>query len=217
MDGVKIQTPTLSVVTLVNDGKKPLPTADFEAPLELRVLEGSSIVRAEVTSTQPKDVEAKITWEKSVVRFVPVLLNPDETITISVLTEGARPAFSPRARVNGVSSVEFIDSTKKAPAWQRSALLLVAAILLFAASDIADASFWGGPKVLYVRNRAALLTKVVCGLGGIVCVIFFAQVAEIGGMWEMLLSLLGTMIVGVAVGTTLNFGAKSAAKSENAP
>ena len=217
MDGIKIQSPTLSVVTLVNDGKKPLPTADFEAPLELRVLEGSSVVRAEVTSTHPKDVEAKITWDKKVVRFTPVLLNPDETITVSILSEGAKPTFSPRARVIGVSSVEFIDSTKKAPVWQRAGIFLVAAVLLFAASDIADVNYWGGPRIIYVRKRAALVLKTVCGLAGLAAYLVFTQIADIGGLLAMVFSLTGTILSGAAIGTALNFGAKPPAGVNGAP
>ncbi|NJA05269.1 hypothetical protein HC024_05925 [Methylococcaceae bacterium WWC4] len=212
MDGIKIQSPVLSVVTLVNDGKKPLPTTDFESPLQLRVLEGSSIVRAEVTSTYPKDIEAKITWDKTAVSFKPVLLNPEETITISILSEGKQPDFSPRARVIGISSVEFVDSTKKGPAWQRSAMFLVTAIFLFAASDIADVNYVGGPKIVYVRKRAALLLKIVCTLAGMGAFFIFTQIADLNGLWTVITSLTGTILTGIAIGTALNFGAKNIAE-----
>lgn len=214
MDGIQIKSPTLSVVTLVNDGKKPLPTADFETPLELRILEGSTVVRAEVTSTRPKDMEAKITWDKKMVRFTPVLLNPDETITVSILSEGAKPTFSPRARIIGVSSVDFVDSTKRAPVWQRAGMFLVAAVLLFAASDVADVSYWGGPRLVYVRKRAALLLKTVCGIAGLAAYLVFTQIADIGGLLAMVASLTGTILVGTVIATALNFGAKPPAGAD---
>lgn len=214
VDGVKIKSPTLSVVTLVNNGKKPLPAVDFEAPLELRVLDNSSIVRAEVTSTQPKDIEAKITWNKQALQFVPILLNPGETITISLLSEGERPTFSTRARVVGVSSVEFLDNTQKAPVWPRSVFFIVAAVLLFASSDIVDPYLQGGSAVIYVRKRAAWLLKIVCSLAGIACFIMFTEIADIHGLWVLAFTLIGTLILATVIGTTLNFGAKSAAKAE---
>jgi len=220
MDGIKIQSPTMSVVTLVNDGKKPLPTADFEYPLELRVLEGSSVVRAEVTSTQPKDIEAKITWDKKAVRFTPVLLNPDETITISILSEGAKPIFSPRARIIGISKVEFVDGTKKVPIWKFSALLLISAILFFTGAQIVEPDSWRGSKIVYVRKRAALLLQAVCTLAGMASLFAFTQIADIGGFWVFPLSIIGAMIGGWVIGTTLNFGAKATANAvphENAP
>ena len=217
MDGVKIASPTLSVVTLLNDGKRPLPTADFEAPVEVRVSGGSRIVRAEVTSSQPKDIEAKLEWDTAALRFVPVLMNPYESITVSIITEGARPVFSSRARVVGVSKVEFVDSTKKVPPWQRSAAFLVAALLLFAASDIADADFWGGPRVVFVRKRAALLVKVVCGTGGMLTFLGFAFSAELDGIWAMVGALISTMLVAAVIGTALNAGAKAEAQKADAP
>lgn len=217
MDGVKVQSPVLSVVVLTNDGKKPLPTADFEVPVELRIQEQSSIVRAEVVSTQPKDIEANITWDKKMIRFTPVLLNPEESITVSILTEGAKPAFTPRARIIGVSIVEFSDTTKKPPAWQRSVAFLFASILFFAVSDIADVQFWGGPKGIYVRRRAALLIKVLAGITGIAAFLAFFQMSDLVGTGTMFWSLIGTLFAGMVLGSLLNLGAKKIGAAVNAP
>lgn len=217
MDGVKIVSPTLSVVTLLNDGKKPLPTTDFEAPVEVRVASGSRIIRAEVTSSQPKDIEAKIQWDNAAVRFLPVLMNPEESVTVSILTEDPRPSFSSRARVVGVSTVEFVDSTKKVPAWQRSAVLLLGALLFFAASDIADANFWGGPSVIIIRKRAALLVKIVCATGGMLSFTGFALSAELDGIWTMVAALVPTMLIAAIIGAALNAGAKAETSHTNAP
>ncbi|WP_294769165.1 hypothetical protein [uncultured Rhodoferax sp.] len=217
MDGVKVASPTVSVVTLTNNGKKPLPASEFESPVEVRVAHGSQIFRAEVTSSHPKDIEARIEWNKTSVRFVPVLLNPDESITISLLTEGERPTFTSRARVVGVTTVDFVDNTKKPPAWRLTAILLIASLLLFVASDIVDPDLRGGPPVLFVRKRAAFFIKIVCSGGGVVAYTGFALSAEIDGIWAMVLGLLPTMLFTALIGAALNNGAKARAKVAESP
>lgn len=217
MDGVKIELPTLSVVTLLNDGRKPLPATDFEAPVEVRVASGSRIIRAEVISSHPKDIEAKLEWNKTTVKFIPVLINANESITVSILTEGPQPTFSSRARIIGVSKVEFIDSTKKGPIWPLSAALLVAALLLFSASDIADTNFRSGQKVVIIRKRAALLIKMVCSAIGLVAFVGFAISIELDGIWKMVGALVLTMLIATGIAAILNSGAKSENSTKNIP
>ena len=217
MDGIKIRSPILTVITLTNDGKKPLPATDFEIPLELNLRDSATVVRAEVTSTKPKDVEAKITWTKSQVKFVPVLLNADESITVSILTEGKKPVFDPRARVIGVSTVGFIDSTTRGPAWKRSIPFLLAALLFFTVADIVGIEFVGGPKVVYLRKRAAIFQKMVCTLGGIVLLVEFMKLNEFDGFLSLMLVMTIALIASGALGWVINFNAKSIAHTENAP
>ena len=94
VDGVPLKSPYLSVIVLSNDGEKPIPSNDFETPLEVHIGEAASIARTQVTATNPKDIEAIITWEPQSLKIKPLLLNPKDTITISVLTSGNKPKFT---------------------------------------------------------------------------------------------------------------------------
>jgi hypothetical protein len=112
VDGIQVESPYLSVLELTNNGRKPIPKSDFEAPLELRAGSGVMVVRAQVTTTNPKDIEAHLEATQDVVTLSPLLLNPDDTITISVLTAGKTPAFTPRARIADISILSLNDDTK---------------------------------------------------------------------------------------------------------
>ncbi len=133
IDGIAIKEPYFSVLKLSNDGDKAVSTKDFEMPIEigiapspdsdlsfeknfarlLRAGEAPSIVRARVTSKTPEDVQAVIdASDTKTVHIAPTLLNPKDSITMSILSSGGKPAFSSRARIIGVSSIPINDITK---------------------------------------------------------------------------------------------------------
>lgn len=137
VDGVLLKSPYISVFELSNDGEKPISSSDFEAPLEIRLGEGATVSRAQVTATNPKDVEATLTWEAQSLKIKPLLLNPRDVVAISILTSGKKPEFTTRARIAGISAVPIEDSAGK-PTKTRTAMLFFAALLLFIASDITN-------------------------------------------------------------------------------
>jgi len=105
--GEAIVAPVLSTLELINDGAKPISSADFESPLELRVSEPARVLRARVSSADPPDLKPEIEVAPQLIRLKPMLLNPSDRVTLTVLTTGPLPVVSPRARIAGVSSVRF--------------------------------------------------------------------------------------------------------------
>jgi hypothetical protein len=138
VDGIQVESPYLSVLELRNNGSKPIPKSDFEAPLELRVGSGVMVVRAQVTSTNPKDIEANLETNQNVVKLSPLLINPDDTITISVLTAGKSPAFSPRARIADITILSLRDDTKKSSNIFEKIFLVILIPALFLSSTCMD-------------------------------------------------------------------------------
>lgn len=216
VDGVPIVAPTLSVIQVSNDGNKPIPSADYEGPLEVRFGEGTKVIRAEVTATSPRDIEAKLSSEALIVRIEPLLLNPDDSVTLSLLTSGKPPTFQPRARVAGVSTIKLSDGTAKTPPSRIALLALLASVLFFAASDIANSSFVGGQPFIVVRKRAALLIMTACGLAGMAFFFVFFQAAGFEGL-AWLAGLMFTVVVaGALLAAVLNRGANELAKPKSA-
>lgn len=103
--GEVVEAPVLTTIELVNDGAKPIASSDFEAALELSVVEPITVVRARVASAEPSDLAPEITVLPRSIKLKPLLLNPDDKIRLTVLTSGPSPTFYTRARIAGVGSV----------------------------------------------------------------------------------------------------------------
>jgi hypothetical protein len=105
--GEAIDSPVLSTVELTNDGAKPIASADFESPLELQFGPSAKVLRARVASTEPPELNPQIEVTTQAKRIRPMLLNPGDKLSLTILTTGPVPVVSPRARIAGVSSVRF--------------------------------------------------------------------------------------------------------------
>lgn len=165
VDGEVIETPYLSVIDLVNDGSKPIPAVDFESQLELRLAEGASIVRSRITATSPKDVEAELDFDKRSVRIKPLLLNPKDTVTIAIVSSGALPTISTRARIAGVASVPLIDETQSRRPRAGTWLALCVGLGLVTAFMIVNDGVFN-KRGIHLRPRASLLVALVTVVGG---------------------------------------------------
>jgi len=189
VDGVELKSPYLSVLELMNDGTKSIAAGDFESPLELRVEqnllrglfsftvpdkgrfkfgEPPAVVRAAVSGKSPPDLEPVLVSDAKVIKLKPLLLNPKDTITLSIITSGGLPDFKPRARIAGVSAIPVEDATRPTPprfnpaVWIESAF----ALLLLVASQITYGGFWK-PSAVSLSRHAALFVTVLTLVGAV--------------------------------------------------
>lgn len=211
-----LDRPYLTVVELLNDGSKPIPSSEFEGPVEVRLSGITKIVRAELVSVNPTSLEAKISASEHSISIAPLLLNPEDKLTISVLTSGGPPSFSPRARIVGVTEIKFDDSQGKSHAWKLSGAALLFAFLLFVASDITNHAFSAGNPVM-LRKRAAVLVSSVTGMIGSGLFFIFLWSVGVHSWWQILLAFILLWFVTGIVATLWNYWPnKSKASSHNA-
>lgn len=199
VDGVPLKSPYLSVLELSNDGEKPIQAGDFEAPLEVRIAEGSSLARAQVTESKPRDVEAALTWEVQSIKIKPLLLNPKDVVTISILTAGSKPQFTTRARIAGISTVPVDDSAGKQSRIQSGMIAVTyffGALLLLIASNVTGVNLTSNEPVL-LRKRAAILVSTSTGVTAVAIFIALLDNLGITALWQGALAL--TMILSVAI------------------
>ncbi len=130
VEGKPVNSPFSSVIEIKNDGSKPITTNDFEAPLEVHVGSAINIIRAQISKKSPEDIEPDITYDNHVIKLKSTLWNPNDTISISMITSGAQPIFNTKARIVGISSVAVKDSTKPTSNLLTIAILLLAAFAL---------------------------------------------------------------------------------------
>ena len=214
IDGVSLKTPYLSVLELTNDGERPIVVSDYETPLEFRIQKGSILNRALVTTTSPRDLEVTLTWNPQAVILKPILLNPRDTVTISALTSESRPIFTTRARIAGISSVPLDLIANKPTTWQSTLLLLFAALLLAVASDITNTGFPSNKKV-FLRRRSALLVSIATGTTAAVIFYKFLDAVNMQGVWEIILSYVGLLLVSGVVSVYWNGGLFNSKNSMN--
>ena len=165
LENVSVENPYLSTIEISNNGAKPISASEYETPIEISTGAGSKLVKVKLADTQPKGIPALVGGEGSTIKLQPTLLNPSDTLSIVVITSGARPVFSPSARIAGVHQITYVDSTGRAKSWSRAlgafAFALLAVILYFyyTAHLFGRGIGWG-------ERLITLATMLVCMLGG---------------------------------------------------
>ena len=217
LDSAPLDRPYLTVVELLNDGSKPISSSEFEGPVEVRLSGGNKVVRAQLVSANPKSLEAKVTATENSIAVAPLLLNPEDKLTISILTSGGPPSFSPRARIAGVAEIKIDDSQGKGPTWKLSGLALLAAFLMFVASDITNDGFPTGKPVV-LRRRAAILVSGVTGMTGAGLFFVFLQNVGVQSWWHVVFAFIALLLVTGVVGALWNSRPTSSKRgSDDAP
>lgn len=205
--GTPISEPLLSTVLIENSGDKSIATADFESPLEIRSLNGSTIYGARISGKSPADIEPVIEWDKQAIRLKPTLLNPRDSITLSVITSGSSPNLSAKARIIGVSTVQMVNSTTPTVnPWKRWLLLIAAfsfAVPAMAALRRIDIFSLEKPTIA-LRKRTIYLIIVVLAFAAMGACMAFLATYGIEDFWLVWLSSMAMLLVAAIVGGKLD-------------
>lgn len=132
LDGVEVSEARLTVMELINSGKRPILAGDFEAPLEITSKAPSEIVRIDLGEVSPTSLKPIFGLKDGQISMQPFLMNSSDRARISIITSGGAPKFSVRGRIAGISDVDFnaeVLSEQPSIFWIRT----VTGFLLFAA------------------------------------------------------------------------------------
>lgn len=177
IDGAKLLNPYVVTFEITNEGRKPIPSGDFESPIEIRLESATLFVRPKITGSSPKDIDAELAVEPNRIGLKPVLLNPQDSVVITAITTGEPPAFSSKARISGISSIPLLDGTQAKKSGVRSALLVVVALFLFLVSGVASVGSWPSKGVWIAPLQAAFIQMSTSVTAAI---IFVTALAEFG-------------------------------------
>lgn len=85
--GRKIENAQMIVLRIENLGSLPIPSSDFEGPIEINT--DGTVLSAEITKTAPPYMPARVesvtTNSHSSIKLAPVLLNPGNFITLKIM------------------------------------------------------------------------------------------------------------------------------------
>ena len=169
VDGKTLDSPYVSVLELSNSGSRPIVTSDFEGPIRISTESPSKLVKVRPTSSTPLSLEPALSLAEGTVLLQPLLLNPGDTIRITAVATGAKPAFTARARAAGVTELKVIDAqvgreTKRYWLGRFSSTLLLALYLI----NVTEFAIAGLRRRTFLPR--SLATGIISGIGGAILV-----------------------------------------------
>ena len=167
IDGIRLERPYLTVLELTNDGNRPIPVAEYGDSIQLSMSNEARIVRVQVTGTDPKGIQPKLTNDSAIINLSPLLLNPEDVITFAVITRGGTPTFNVNARVAGISEVLIDDRAIRHNKTKTVIRSLLVTMLLFV--------YFSCALAIWVREYIQLqtVTLVIATLASLLGSIFF--------------------------------------------
>jgi len=163
VNGEKIDSPYIYSLVLINSGSKPIPTASFETPLQIRTLNDAKLITAQITGSEPADIPAKVSIDENQVKISPFLSNPKDQIAITLVSSGPLELMA-QARIAGVRDVVFEDAS------QIKSRLLEAS--LFAAITVLCLAFY---LFLLPTSRSRGTITIVAPIRYLATIVFFVS------------------------------------------
>ena len=209
LDGAPLAAPYLTVIEITNTGTRPIQTVDFESNIDISAAKSSSIVRAEVTSTTPAGLKPIVTLKNGIASIQPLLLNPDDRLTLSLLTNIEVPKFAVRARISGISNLILEEIAKPTRFTANAKTKLTFSLLLLISYMIAMRAAVSSKPIL-IRKVPLYFISISSSIVGLVT----AMDTFTGDMGLNLIKTLGAMIamtfIAVIVAIALNRATRSA-------
>jgi hypothetical protein len=198
IDGQAIIDPFVTVLELRNSGSRPILQSDFESPLQISLPDDVTLARAYVTLTEPRSIRPQVTPAKKSLSIAPLLLNPSDTVRLTIVTSGGKPEFSAQARIAGIDDVVARNTTSDIPIAHSPWLFLVASLGLLAASSGASMRAWRaeGLPVLYFIDLFATFASYLLASALTIAFAYFTKIDY--GIWVviLLLALQAAVVIG---------------------
>lgn len=207
IDGKELEAPYLTVLRIENSGARPITASDFESPMEIKTLGQIKIYQHRVSETYPKDLQPIIELVPSdtTLKLRPLLLNPSDSITISLVTSGGLPEFTVRSRIAGISSVEMEKSVETP--YPRVLFWLLATVS-FALLIVYSQMSWGfsGQRSFTLRPRMTFFSALTALAGS--TLLFFINIKISTNLdlewWKSLLIFILTLFFAMWFGFLIN-------------
>lgn len=121
IDGVATNKPFISTIIIRNTGNIPIKKEDYDTPIMLHIANEPTIAQVRYQMSPP-EINADMVLSPKKATISPVLLNPEDKITIHVFSSGGRPEFEMGARIKGVKVIHS-DSVYAEHPWGKLGVL----------------------------------------------------------------------------------------------
>jgi hypothetical protein len=115
-DGTQVEDAQLVSVMIVNSGHLPINLGDYQSPLTIVVNPGAEIVSADITETEPADLDERLSGSKEPKQFIdrvekervvltPLVLNAEDAMVIQLLVRKLKGKVAVRGHLLGISKI----------------------------------------------------------------------------------------------------------------
>lgn len=106
----KIENATFYRLVIKNNGTIPILRSEFDEQISIKVGEKSEVLYAEIASTIPPSLSAKINKKENFITIDPLLLNPDDAIEISLGVSGENGQPTITGHITGIKNITIDNS-----------------------------------------------------------------------------------------------------------
>jgi hypothetical protein len=104
-EGMRVRNVQLLLLKIVNLGNLPIASADFEQPLSIRFGTTAKILSSEILNSAPEELHPNISLLNDELVLEPLLLNPNDHITIKCLVSEHDGKVHVSGRIIGVPKI----------------------------------------------------------------------------------------------------------------
>lgn len=97
---------SLVIIKLFNSGNLPIATSDYESPISFYFDDATKIISAAIIDVEPASLAVDVTTNSENIVLSPVLLNPEDSITIKLLLNDFWGRIKTGGRIIGVKSIK---------------------------------------------------------------------------------------------------------------
>lgn len=102
----KIENLSLTSIVLKNSGNRPIKRTDFDSDIEIKVENNVHIYEASIINSSPNNIRSEIKTHNNKIIIAPMLLNPNDYITICIYSLDAIDRVQITGRIVGVRMIE---------------------------------------------------------------------------------------------------------------
>jgi len=197
VDDTQLKLPALTVLKIRNDGSTPIRAADYENDIVILFGEAVQPIRANVVNTQPDWLKPLIDLHKSQINLKPIMLNPEDSITINILTNGFPESITARSRIAGLKNVLVADSATTKTSDLLAYLMLGASFILAIPAAGLLGCYKGvrPPLVLHMSRRLWVAATLAVLIPAVWLVMSAVEWLGISTYWKQMMVVYLIMIV----------------------
>lgn len=143
------------LIKLINCGHIPITTVEYVRPVSISFGNQAKIVAATITDEYPLDLSATIRISGDTIQLEPLLLNPNDRLTLEVIVDAEKPRVTFNSRIVGIHKI-----SSRAPTPVQDTVMLLGLLCMFLgiliriyAKDLSSTS-----EALVIIGGVAILT-----------------------------------------------------------
>ncbi|MBS7416950.1 hypothetical protein [Pseudomonas syringae] len=111
--GKDVSKGSFLTIAIVNTGKIPIKSEDFERPITIHLSNSASVISSKVVELNPTNLEVKIRATDEGISIEKLLLNPDDGFAIQIFSSAPLKVLDVTTRASGLSKlVELIPEDR---------------------------------------------------------------------------------------------------------